>query len=355
MLSHVPPSTSEPIWKQVDNFYAESALQDKVQRLVNSLIFAYAFSAPVLDRVAKLPKVFITLRHIALLLATRKTLAVVAGYITYEATCIPKYQIAEFASKAQKKLHEKKLFTKSVTLHLSGTSYEAMIVIAPKFFNSKICTIHACGINKPFQQEMYKLAMRDITFESYSLFINGPSVGNSSGLPTSNQIIGASQSGIQHAEKILQAKSIIVCGHSFGGGFGPIGLSRHLTQQTKREDISYLPISLCTFSDLKSIAALTRTKLLDPVFTTLGLQLDNIEAARIFSEAQVQHIVVQGEQGSDPIIPDAVSLATVLKKQEITTYKTFIVSKKIGHGRDLPKKTQEKLDKAIKAFIDNAK
>lgn len=362
-LDKVPQQA--PNWMNTDKFSAQGSLKLKITRAVNTFIFTYAFSTPTVRKFVKLPKICILGHYITILLTARKILEVIAGFLSYKATHISQSLVKELGETAYKTLEEKGFIVKKVPLLLSGASYEGTVVVAKEFFNSSVCTVHARGINKCVEMEMVKLAEKDHSFGSYSIFVNGPSVGFSSGLPTSNQIPAPIQAAIQYAENELKAKSIIVLGHSFGGGFGIIGLARHLIlmqnkghialeKSEENNKIRYLAISHCTFSDFISIAALTRSRILKPVFTLIGYQLDNVEASRIISEANVPHIVIQGKNGSDSIIPDAVSLATVLKQKEITTNKFFITSEEITHTASvpLPDNEQTQVDTFIRKFIN---
>lgn len=346
---NVTDSTNDPIWKNEFDFQAKATLSEKIGHIFNCFL-AIGFVCRVFlgKRCWKVPK----LMHTAMtLLIVRKALAILSGFYIYEATRLDKTHLRDKEEEVQQELKSNGLNYEGVCLDKLGIAYAAARVTHADIQSNQVWALHAVGVSDAMELHVKSIAEKNKTLGINTLIINGPQVVNSGGLPSRYHLGAAYEAGLQYLEKVIKANKIILHGYSFGGGTLAEAVLNHDFTFGKEHNISYLFISDRTFSDLQSIAAHRTYRLVASVLNLVDMQLDGMACAKRLTDLNIRHIIIQGEQDSDLVIPDCVSLAKALKDKGIVQNKVLITSQEIEHGKPLPNKIDEALKLEIEQFV----
>lgn len=382
----LPPSID---LKPMGTFIAKTSLTEKAGRIFNNAMFLivgiqlalyvakfipgvkdittrienYLSDIPIISALRKLPAM---LRMIPALLVARKIAAVWINYQVYPAARTFSEDFGSERAEAIKYFQKIGYAIQSVTLSKSGVDYSAF-VFGPKETINNGKWIQVAGGNGWVGEHVFSYLVN--MFEKRNiLYINGPSVARSLGVPTSYSIGAAQEAGLQLLEDAMKAKQIFLYGTSLGGGAQATAICAH----EFKENVKYMAWSDRSFDTLTNAASAMVTSLVKFVFPLLGIELDGVAGARKLNELGITQIVTNnsraigfngilprdGEiflQGTDGVIPNAVSLYVGLRKTldlKLELIK-FYGDKFIGHNGDLPAYINRSIQEMISNFFEN--
>jgi Chlamydia CHLPS protein (DUF818) len=366
MLVHPNWKDQNPDWLHLRKFEAETTIWDKVNRAANDTLLGVSLFALYGAYTAQTGIVSYA-SYATLGLAARKVASTMIGYMAYPAAASSLISCSGAREKKEKEqiehLAEEGFIVRKISLHKSGTKYDAVFITRPETIANGNWTINALGNETIMEFVIEKVAKKNFSNGCNTLLVNGPSVGLSGGWPTRYQMGAGFEAGLQFLEREVKAVRIVMHGFSLGGGMmGEAILNHDFTEGMKR-NIRYLSISDRTFGRLSGIAGALTKPVVKPIFYITGTELDGVGAARKLSALGVRQIVIQhnsqnGERG-DGKIPAPVSLAYELRKEDILKDKTFIESNYLTHNDGtffslLPKDMEDELCGQIKKFIENS-
>ncbi len=418
--SDVPVSTKEEFSGEEATlkFSADSSLSEKVQRVFNGMMFfivgakLLSFIPPIASLgstlsgmgfaaisgtallkipavatiMALAPQMIVTL---ALIVVIRKVLAVAICHIIYPAVImsydkesnfrkvlgnfvfIPhdKQSIDQDRSDMFDDLNDEKFECRRMTLNKSGIDYDAFVFEHETTKGNGHWVVVAGGNGWIGESAAPTIANAFKQLGLNILFVNGPGVGRSSGLPTSYSIQAGQEAGLQFLEKVVEAEKILIYGASLGGGAQAEVIRRH----EFKTDIDYMVWSDRSFDKLSNAASSMVTILAKPVFFLLGIELDGVAGARKLQELGIIHIVTQNsnilksngilpldqdfdDQENDGVIPNKASLYVGLKKagfQDSDRLKCY-GGPHMRHNGRLRQDIEDFVNADIKAFVAKA-
>lgn len=176
-----------------------------------------------------------------------------------------------------------------VTLSHSGYNYDAYAIGSNENISNKKWTIIAGG-NLVIAEEMLLFYAKHFNkLGSNILYINGPGVARSTGVPTAFSIGAGQEAGLQFLEKVVGAKKIVMFGYSLGGSAHLKAIFNH---DFKRK-VKYLVWSDRTFNKLADAAGDITSKAVKYIFPVLGIDLNCMPGAHKLKELKIPHIVTQ--------------------------------------------------------------
>lgn len=348
-----------PNWLSLPKYEAETTVSDKVSRIVNNLTFGaglcgiYAFATGGAGVLAYAS-------YLSFGLAMRKIASTTIGYLVYPAAftsfpCRGDDYIVEHGKREMSSLASENFIVKKISLHKSGTRYDAVLITHPDSIQNGNWTVNALGNGMSMEFSICKLAKENFANKCNTLLINGPSVSQSGGWPTRYQMGAGFEAGIRFLECEVKATHIIMRGLSLGGGMMGEAILNHDFTEGMKKDIRYLSITDRSFSRLSTIAGALAGQVVVPIFYATGTELDGVAAARKLSQLGIQQIIIQHTSergnGSDCVIPDNTSLAYELHKDPTLENKTFLESQSIRHNGLLPRDIVDRLNLKIQEFI----
>jgi len=359
MFWKVQSASAIPEWHSATSFTAKTNRQDQVNRVANNALFAgglYGFYSLCIG----ISGIGFYASYAAAAFTIRKIAAAILGHIVYPAS-LTSYPFFNFSLKQQGQLQvdfirQKGLHIQPITLHKSGTSYDAYLISHPKTHKSGKWTIHALGNAMAIENNLIQEAVKTYQQKSNTLLINGPSVGKSGGWPTRYQMGAGFEAGLQLLESVVKASHIAMDGFSLGNGMMAEAILQHDFTEGLKNNVRYLAVSSCSFSRLSTICKcfLGRFAAVLPI---AGLELDGALAAKKLSDLGIRQVALQhtsqNDEGSDGIIPDRVSLASFLHKDLTLQGKEFLESDQISHNDPIPEKIKKQLDQRLQKFFQD--
>lgn len=360
MFGIVQSSRMVPEWQSTSHFTANIELKDRIYRIANDLFFVSGFYG-IYAICAGISGLGLYLSCAAAIFSVRKIGAAVLGHAIYPASltsypCVKERFNFEIEGLWQGRwLQSNGYDVRKITLHKSGTNYDAYLISHPSTEKTGRFAIHALGNCMTMEHFMIRLAKEDLSQKCTTLLINGPAVGLSRGWPTQYQMGAGFEAGLQFLERVAKASHIVMKTFSLGNGMMSEAILQHDFTEGMKRKIRYLCISQCSFSRLSTIAKALIGRVAKPVLFVVGLDLEGVEAARKLSDLGIAQIIVQhrsnDDSGSDGIIPDRTSLAFELRKDPLLKKKIFIESEHITHTHPLPKAVQNSLNQNILQFF----
>ncbi len=336
-------------WKSVlrTTFTAETSPGEKTFRVLNYLILATGtysalFATPGI------------VEYASMLLSARKVVSVIIGYQVYPAASFTKdTQDRKFFEMNQ--LKKDSFFVKNISIYKSGTLYDAVIAGHTETIDNGKWTINAFGNGMRMEEYIQSTAWKNHKYQSNTLLINGPSVGQSTGWPTRYQMGAGFEGGLQFLEKEVHAKHIVMHGLSLGGGMMSEAILNHDFSPGMNKGVKYLSVSDRTFDCLSNVASKIMKLPLQPIFYLSGEELDCVSAAITLSELNIRHVIIQhsspNNDKSDRVIPDNASLSSAIRNIPNIRNKVHLTSPKLGHNDLLPQDIQDSLDKELNTFF----
>ncbi len=399
------------------DFHTHTSLLDKAGNVAQIGIFAlssYALYAYMTGGTGLLVKA----SYVSLGLTIRKVTATAIGVLACPATiaCHPilNKEVIALGNAQIAALKSKNYIVKHITLHKSGTKFDAYEISRQDLNTNGKWNIHALGNSMAMEDILEEFATLDSKDNANSLFINGPAVSKSKGWPTRYQMGAAFETGITYLEQQAKATHIIMRGFSLGGGMLAEAILQHDFTEGMKKGIKYLSISDRTFSRLSTVAdpfikpiasnigdalgngleylggrfgrfagsymgrarsyaeklgELTGkvsgfvvkgignhiNKIVTPLCKIVDAELDGVKAARKLSQLHIRHIIIQhsstGINGTDGVIPTTASLAYALHKELALSDKVFLESPQIHHIMPYPNEIQTALTEQIRDFL----
>jgi hypothetical protein len=345
-------ATSEllkPEWTKVTSFEVEVSWQEKISHIFNTCLAASFVGGFFLLRHSQ-PALLFPQAVITLLVA-RKVLAICSGFYIYEATGLDKLELKGAQRQARKALARDSLKCRKIALHRLSATYAAYRVTSKTIRNTGVWAIHAVGVKDAVEPHIETIARANAKLGINTLMVNGPQVGNSGGMPNRYHLGAAYEAALQYLEQVIKAQRIIMHGYSFGGAMLAEAVLNHDFKRQIERGTKYMFISDRTFSDLLSIVSLRTHGLGYPLLLLLGMQLDGVAGAKKLTELGIRHLIIQGQNESDKIIPDGVSLSKALKDNDMCINRLLVTSDQIEHGKELPEIAQQAIQKEIKLLI----
>lgn len=343
-------------WKNLTEFRASTTFSEKVGRVVNNLIFIAASISlgAIVTRQLRLAAPFLSYAaYASLALAIRKIVHTVIGYPVYQATSYDRDVLARQEETAIQGLNSRGYITQKIALHKSGVSYAAILIGHEDTIANGKWSLHALGNGMAMEDVMDSIPFQNKLYGANTLLINGAGVGRSQGYPTRYQLGAGFEAGLQLLEKDVKATHIAFRGLSLGGGMISEAVQAHSFDTAK---IHYLGTSDRSFSYLSSTAATFVGWIATIAFFLTGQELDGVAGAKKLTKLNIKHIIIQhsspGNQGSDGVIDDSVSLAPALKE---APNRDFLLSEDILHNGDLPPAIESELTQHMKEFFEQPK
>lgn len=342
-------------WKSLKEFFAKSSAKEKANSLGNDLIVGLAIYSFFTASTGPLGP-------ISYALVARKLSSIGIGYLAFPAARTSFSKSERHCLKNEENNNVKLLgddyYTQKISLYKMQTKFDALLVGHTSTIHNGKWTIHALGNGGKMEAFIHNFAQKNFKNKSNTLLINGPSVCESGGWPTSYQMGAGFEAGLQFLEKEVKASHIIMHGISFGGGMMSEAISSHdFTKGMKKRKIQYLSISDRTFSHLSTLAGSLYGRIVEPIFFASGMELDCVSAAKKLSDLGIRHIILQhtsqDASGTDRTIPDGASLAHELHKDKAMPNRVFLESEEMGHDLDFPEEIKKKLDGEIQQFLGN--
>lgn len=389
-LTFQAPEWNEPVkdLSSIGKFNAKSSNREILGNIFNSCVFAVAgltilsSSTKIRNQLAPLLKSLNKINFIknlqdiksfklvltacaftSLVLAARKVISIAIGYIIYPVAAeslLKDYKIArEDAGKNLK-------WVNPITLSKNGVNYEGFLVASDIKNLTNGDWVQVAGGNGSVAEESLNLLPGAFNGKNI-LFINGPGVGRSSGVPTSYNMGAAQEAGLQFLEDVVKAKKILLYGLSLGGGAQAKAISMH----TFKKDVGYMVWSDRTFDKLSNAASAMVTCLAKPAFFILGIELDGVKGAKKLQELNIPHLVTQNNKqsdngdilahegaidssGSDGVIANNASLYVGLRKNDICDLPRiqFFGNKDVPHTDTLKHTILASVGKCIQNFFE---
>ena len=339
-------------WQQLAAFTASTTLHEKIFRLANPIILAIG-SFCLLSLIGHVMTglapslLFLGVSVVSITLSVRKIASVIIGYACYPAG------LFDHRAGEQLQLNELRrrgFVTQRISLHKSGTTYDAFLVGHRDTIANQKWSLHALGNAMAMENVLLDYSLENHTLGLNTLFINGPSVGRSGGFPTRYQMGAGFEAGLQFLEQKVGATHIVCKGFSLGGGMIAEAFSEHAFPQ-QIDNPRYLVISDRSFNSLSDAATSIIGVFLKPIFFLAGMELDGVAGAERLRAHGIRHIIIQHRNPDHPddgVIPDKTALAMHL--QEAAT-RRFLLSPHILHNDVLPDQIWDELDQEIKNFL----
>ncbi len=235
-------------------------------------------------------------------------------------------------------------FTLPVAIERNGVRYHGLMMGKKENLTNGKWILQAMGRDAPIERAARKC--RTVYSEGgYNvLMLNGPSIGRSDGIATPRTLGEAHEAALQFLEKAVNAKEIVIAGHSIGGGVVGQAILQHQFDPKRK----YLVVRQATFDTVSNAV-----KRFLPLFKTAaekaicasGAELDNIEPSKRLATLGIPEVIVQASHGevargetpklsdfaSDGVIDSKASLGYRLVKDEVLSHKTFRCIARLGH------------------------
>lgn len=332
------PITTETEWaasRATVNFIAEASLSDKIQRVFNGTMFfivgahvlsyipaiattgstlcGMGFAAisgtslmqipVVLTIITMAPKIISTL---ALIVVIRKVMAVAINLAIYQAVIFQflistKEKIDNLRWTQFEQLSIQGYECRRVALNISGISYDAFVIQHEKIKDNGQWVMIAGGNGDIGERSIDEYVKKFEETDLNILYVNGPGVGRSSGLPTSYSLRAGQEAGLQFLEKVVKATKVLLYGHSLGGGIQAEVIQHHRFVK----EIDYMVWSDRSFDNVSHAASAMVTRLAK-LFFLFGVKLDGVAGAKKLQELGFSHIVTQNSKavwGDTHVLP----------------------------------------------------
>ena len=370
-----------PQWMTLDTYVARTTWSEKLQRVANDLVVVTALVGTVAAYRGNIRGIARPIYDISLVLTVRKIIALIIGYSIH--LCASPYptfsKLEDRVAGGIEALQKQGYTVKPLSLWKSGNRFSGLVVTNPKIQNSGKWFIPALGNTAPFNnQRIEKLASEAGRFGCSTLIINPPSVNGSGGWPLPYQQGACYDAALSFLEEQAQAKKIIMEGHSLGGALLLKGVLAHAF---KTESVSYMMISICTFSSLTKIASsvvdwILRDKggvservanilsclvhaVVAPILWLVGSELHSLYGAKKLSDLRIHHLVIQHCEDdrtrftTDGIIPDRGGLAHGLRQADITHRTDVLENSCISHNHIQSHAIITERKNQIRAFLES--
>jgi hypothetical protein len=360
-----------------ESFVASSTTLNKVNAVFNKAAFILTTLAISLklERVSKytfpivkslaIPQLsFFTPYSIPLgiFIIARKIVSIAISHLIYPATLLTPSNVDQCRQSHFRRLEARNFILKRVTIEKSGIAYDAFLI-----GNSR--TIHNGNwcLSSPGNAVVSDLHLEEIAIENHTkyglntLIVNGPSVGNSKGWPTTQRLADSQEAGMQFLENNVNAKNIVLKGQSLGGGALSQAILDHNFAPASSKNIHYMLISDRSFDTLSNAASKLTFRIASPILRLLGLEFNGVKGAKKLQELNIKHVVIQkGELNdsyklySDGVIDSEASLAYGMINEDLTESErlTYLLDPNISHNGPLPESTQGQLEQNIYNFIN---
>lgn len=354
-------------WKEQEDFYASTTLEEKVCRVANIAAFGsvcFGILSKIRGRrIGLIPR-------LGMVHLQRKALSSLIGYISYPIAgdsqmVTGRSYLKEIFNEGVEEVEQQGFHVRLITLHKSGTSYSAVMITNKDSEDSGHWIVDALGRRSAFEYFIRRKAIDCKEFGVNILIVNGPSVCDSGGVPTRYQMGAGFEAALQFLEKEVKASHILMRGFSLGGGMMAEAILNHDFEAGLDKGIEYLSVADRSFSKLSAVAKPLSaemaggvcSQLVRPLFKLSGAELDGLGAARRLSDLGIRHVVIQhiseGSRGTDGIIPDNVSLSHGMHQMEGLTDKVYIESENMPHNGKIPSPQHEQLCQEIHKFFSS--
>jgi hypothetical protein len=225
---------------------------------------------------------------------------------------------------------------KRLTIAVDGYEFDALIMCKPSTYKNKRWMIYSGGNGEFYENTAQRNETQEMlkSLNSNALFLNYPSVGASSGLPSREACSKAYKAALSYLEDAtygMGAKEIIGYGHSIGVGVQAEAIASHVF----REKVKYVFVKSRSFSDLCTTTyCITRSRILAFLVKFFGWNIDSLKSSEklpvkeiILQTATVREYTELHDSSliiNDGIIHKDASLAKALLDKNIVHNKKFI-------------------------------
>lgn len=217
-----------------------------------------------------------------------------------------------------------------VRLEKDGHSYSGLILSTAEKIQNRKWILQATGNLDCFERAAK--CMNPYLETDYNvLIVNGPGVGRSDGIATTQNLGKPQEIGISYLEKALGAKEIVMAGFSLGGA----AIGEAIMEHEFKNDIDYLAIRQMSFDKVSNVGRKIMEKngiCLAPFSKFLAIlgntETDSTEASKKLIELEIPEAIVHAGSSSssfdfDGVIPIKATHGARLQKEGITKHKYF--------------------------------
>lgn len=255
-----------------------------------------------------------------------------------------------------KDLASKNYIVRHVCLKKDGTSYSGLLIGKPETMQSGNWVLQATGNGHPVEQATS--SAEEYQKIGYNLLlVNGPGVGRSEGMATTQNLWKSQEVALSFLEQAICAKRIVAAGFSLGGAVIGDAIVKHECDQKKHDYLVIRQMSFDSVSNVGRKMMKTRAPCLYPFsrfLSRLGdVEIDSVANSRKMIQMNIQEAIIQAGTDEtdfhhDQIIHHKATLGRRLHKEGITTLKSFYYVPNGSHDRHLHSMPFEETRLAIK-------
>lgn len=204
-----------------------------------------------------------------------------------------------------------------IILEDEGLQFHGWMICDPALQDKKQWVLQAVGNNTTVEEFIPAVNERYIKAGFNTLLINNPGVGGSQGTSTPKTMGKVQSLALTYLEETVQAKKIVLAGHSLGGA----SIGQAILQHTFKPDVQYLVIQQMTFGRLSHTAKIMKPilKLLaSPLIHWTELEMDTVAASQKLANLGIEEWVINKKDRNgfahDGVIPGEATLGAVLHK-----------------------------------------
>jgi hypothetical protein len=221
--------------------------------------------------------------------------------------------------------------------------------------HSKKWTLYALK-NETLLEDVIKVIVNENSFiKSNALIVSGPCIGDSQqGWPTTYQLGGGLEVGLQFLEQEIQAEKIAIKASGLMAACLAEAILQHSFDDAVAKKIQYLVIWDRSVSRLNQWIEQRKGKLFSYLALCVGMELSPVKAVQKLKDYHIKQIIIQHSsqdgEGTDSVIEDKSSLAYALDQDEEIQ---FLTSASLLHTAPLLTGLLEKYQTALGNFFEN--
>ncbi len=241
-------------------------------------------------------------------------------------------------------LKAKNYVMRHVVLQKDGTSFSGVLVGKPETLNNGKWVLQATGNLEPIEKF---LTCKENYADAYQrkkynlLMVNGPGVGRSGGMATTDNLWEPQEIAITFLEQVIHATKIVIAGFSLGAAASGQGIVKHEFKDPKPQCLAISQMSFDSVSNVGRKMMKTKAPCLYPFSRFLSkfgrVDIDSIDSAKKMVEMGIPQAIIQAgtsfeDYHHDGIVPPKGTLGRRLHKLNIKQLKTFYFVDKGSHS-----------------------
>lgn len=183
-------------------------------------------------------------------------------------------------------------FTLPVTIERNGVRYQGLLMGKKENLTNGKWVLQAMGRDSPIERAARKCRTVYSAGGYNVLMVNGPSIGRSEGTATPRTLGEAHEAALQFLETAIQAKNIVIAGHSIGGAVVGQAILQHRFDPKR----NYLVIRQSTFdrvsNAVKHFVPVLKNAAEQAILMS-GVEMDNLAASKRLEDLGIPEVIVQ--------------------------------------------------------------